>query len=84
MPFVYILKEKETQRKYIGSCVDLETRLSRHKSHTGGSTTKTGEWNLFCFKEIDSLDEARKLEKLLKSYKGGNSFKKEIENWKRG
>ena len=43
----------------------------------------------FCYKGCESIDEARVLEKLVKSYKGGNAFKKIIsgntlERWPSG
>ena len=71
-------------KHYTGSCLELSKRIKRHQNHTGGKTTLIGDWSLLCSKEFSTIDEARKVEKLLKSYKGGNSFKKIIEEWKRG
>jgi putative endonuclease len=81
MPFVYILRDSNTGKHYTGSCEDLSKRISRHTNHTGGSTTSKGDWELVCKMEYPTIEEARKVEKLLKSYKGGNSFKKVIMEW---
>lgn len=84
MAFVYILQDMNTGRHYTGSCLELSKRVQRHSAHTGGVTTSSGEWKLICVKEFSTLQEARKVEKLLKSYKGGNSFRKIIEEWRVG
>jgi len=84
MSFVYILKDKISGKHYTGSCLDVSKRIQRHNNHTGGQTTSRGEWALLCYKEFETVEEARKVEKLLKSYKGGNSFRKIIEEWRRG
>lgn len=86
MTYVYVLKEQIRGRYYIGSCADLKYRVNRHKNHTGGRTTKTGDWELYCYTECESMEEARKMEKLVKSYKGGNAFRKIVierkSDWK--
>ena len=78
MAFVYIIKDTDTDKHYIGSCVDLIVRLRRHELHTGGKTTNKGNWKLVCYKECEGINEARVLEKKVKSYKSGNAFKKII------
>ncbi|MEK7460554.1 MAG: GIY-YIG nuclease family protein [Patescibacteria group bacterium] len=83
MAFVYILQDATTGKFYTGSCLELSKRVRRHILHTGGTTTSHGDWGLVCSKEFSTISEARKVEKLLKSYKGGNSFKKVLEEWKR-
>ena len=88
MPFVYIIQDKISGKYYTGSCLELSKRIKRHQSHTGGKTTKEGDWHLVCYKECINISEARNLEKKIKSYKGGNAFKKiisnEDKNWRRG
>lgn len=79
MPFVYIIQDKISKKYYTGSCVDLNIRIKRHQNHSGGRTTQKGEWNLICYREVSTIDEARTLEKKVKSYKGGNAFKKILE-----
>ena len=80
----YILKS-ETGKYYVGSTVDLDIRLSRHLKHTATITTKKGSWQLFMYRNCASIQEARELEKKLKSYKGGQAFKKiihgEVAEW---
>lgn len=76
MAFVYILQDEISGRYYIGSCLELSTRIARHEHHTGGKTTRKGVWNLVCYKVCANIVEARALEKKVKSYKGGNAFKK--------
>ncbi len=86
MAYVYIIQDEITGRYYTGSCVDLPKRLLRHQHHTGGTTTKKGEWKLVRYRVCDNIGESRVLEKLVKSYKGGNAFKKIIsgvdEQWR--
>ncbi len=89
MAYVYILQDEITKKYYVGSCLELSKRIVRHQKHTGGQTTKHGVWKLVCYKGCESIDEARVLEKLVKSYKGGNAFKKIIsgntlERWPSG
>lgn len=81
MPFVYILEDSDTGKHYTGSCLLLSKRVERHKKHTGGQTTSKGVWELLCFREFSTMKEARTVEKLVKSQKGGNGFKKVIEEW---
>ncbi len=75
----------------MGSCLELDKRIERHKKHTGGKTTHNGDWQLVCYKFFSDVSDARKVEKIVKSYKGGNAFKKIVsgdmdntERWPRG
>ncbi|MBT7007319.1 GIY-YIG nuclease family protein [Candidatus Falkowbacteria bacterium] len=86
---VYILKSIKNQKHYIGSTTDLERRISEHNKGIGGKFTKmNGPWKVICYKELLTIDDARKEEKLIKSYKGGNAFKKiiygEVPEWLKG
>ena len=82
MPFVYILQDRISGKNYTGSCLEISKRLGRHQSHTGGRTTAKGDWHLLCLKEFLTIEEARKVEKYLKLQKGGNGFRKVINEWK--
>ncbi|MEP7162706.1 MAG: GIY-YIG nuclease family protein [Candidatus Moraniibacteriota bacterium] len=88
MAYAYILQDKMSNRYYIGSCLEISVRLARHQHHTGGRTTRKGEWHLVCYKTCKSILEARRIEKLVKSYKGGNAFKAIVsgtkEEWRGG
>ena len=79
MSFVYIIQDKNTKKYYTGSCVDLVKRLKRHNSGTGGRTTKEGIWRIVYSKKYSDISQARLEEKKIKSYKGGNAFKKLIK-----
>ena len=74
--FVYIIKSKSTLRYYIGCTYSLEKRLEQHNNGENKSTKNGLPWELITYKAVDSQEEAFQLEKLVKSYKGGNSFKK--------
>jgi predicted GIY-YIG superfamily endonuclease len=63
--------------------------VKEHNQGLGGKYTKiNGPWNLICYKIITSTTEARIEEKLIKSYKSGNGFKKiingEVPEWLKG
>ncbi|MCP4651347.1 MAG: GIY-YIG nuclease family protein [PVC group bacterium] len=78
--YVYILQSQKNQKYYIGSTDRCVTRrLEEHNSGLGGTFTKiNGPWKIVCFKCYSSIEEARQQEKKVKSYKGGNAFKKII------
>ena len=84
MAYVYILQDRIGGNYYTGSCLELSTRIARHTNHTGGQTTKYGSWELVCYKVCHTITEARALEKKVKSYKGGNAFKKIISEVQSG
>ena len=75
---VYILRNTFTNRHYIGSTNDYDRRLFEHNSGQTKSTRQKGEWKLI-YKELYSTNlEAKRRERQIKSYKGGNAFKKLI------
>ena len=85
---VYILKNKNS-KNYIGSSDNIARRLVEHNNGNGGSFTKiNGPRIIYCFRKCDNIKEARNLERLVKSYKGGNEFKKiingEVPEWLKG
>jgi len=79
MAYVYILQSNKNGKYYIGSTNNLQRRIWEHNNGLGGKFTKVnGPWELVCYKKIGSIDLARIEEKKIKSYKGGNAFKKII------
>ena len=75
---VYILQNTLTNRHYIGSTNDFDRRLIEHNRGQTKSTRLRGKWFLI-YKEVYKTNiEAKRRERLIKSYKGGNAFKKLI------
>jgi predicted GIY-YIG superfamily endonuclease len=73
MAWVYILKGS-SGRHYIGSTVDLAARFAQHlRGHTA-TTKRLGEMlEIVAKKEVPTLFEARKIERLLKRKRIQNS-----------
>ena len=77
--FTYILQSLKNRKYYIGSTNNLARRIAEHNNGRGGLYTKiNGPWELVRYRKFKEIDLARKEEKKLKSYKGGNAFKKII------
>ncbi|MBI4427098.1 MAG: GIY-YIG nuclease family protein [Candidatus Magasanikbacteria bacterium] len=85
MFFVYIIQSLKTGRFYIGCTKDLEKRLRQHGKGENVSTRFGCPWVLVCYRKFLRQQEAYGCEKLVKSYKGGNGFKKiingEVAEW---
>lgn len=69
MYYVYVLKNLETDRYYIGSTNDLERRLKEHLSGKTRTTRILKTYTLVYKEGYNSEKEAREREKKLKSYK---------------
>ena len=71
MATLYVLYSKSINRYYVGSCLDLDTRLNDHLTgkHNFAFTKKATDWIVYF--QIDQLnyEDARKLEKYVKSMK---------------
>lgn len=72
----YILKSETTGQYYTGSTFDLDKRLIRHNSGRNRSTKKGIPWLVVYYEVFDNRNEAYKREMQIKSYKGGEAFKK--------
>lgn len=79
MNFVYIIKN-EKGRYYVGSTANIEKRLYYHNSGKNRSTKGKGPWKLVYKEEYSDKQNAVKREKQIKSFKGGEAFKKLLEN----
>lgn len=79
MYFTYILKSAHHGRHYIGSCEGLEKRLKEHNQGKMKSTKAFKPWVLIYQECFETRGEARKRENQIKSYKGGEAFKKLIK-----
>ena len=69
MAWVYILRGS-SGRHYIGSAVNLETRLAQHRRGHTYTTRRLGDdLQIVASKEFGTLEEARKIERVLKAKK---------------
>ena len=66
----------KTKRYYVGCTNNIERRLKEHNNNKTFSLKNRGPFELIYKEEYSTLKEARKREKEIKSYKGGNAFKR--------
>jgi putative endonuclease len=76
--FVYILRSEKDSSYYIGQTRDLERRLIRHNRGGGNFTKKKIPYRLIYSETWPTRNDAVSRERLIKSYKGGEAFKKLI------
>jgi len=74
---VYIIKSKES-KYYTGMTSDVKKRLEYHNSGKNRSTKNKGPWQLIYEEVFDNKKSAWLRERQIKSYKGGEAFKKLI------
>ncbi len=75
----YILHSPAFERYYTGSCEYIDLRLKQHNDGLVRSTKVYRPWVLVYSESFMSRSEARKRELQIKSYKGGEAFKKLIQ-----
>jgi predicted GIY-YIG superfamily endonuclease len=69
MPWVYILRGS-SGRHYIGSTVDLDGRFAQHlRGHTATTRRLGTDLEIVAKKEVPTLDEARRVERIAKRKK---------------
>jgi len=73
---VYIIKGIKNTKYYIGCTNNLNRRLLEHNKGYNVSTSKHKPWIVVHFEKFNNQSEAYAREKEIKSYKGGNAFKK--------
>ena len=78
MASFYVLFSPDRHRYYIGSTDDLASRVSRHQRGGVPSTRPYLPWVLVYHEEFSTRGEAQKREYQVKSYKGGEAFKRLI------
>ena len=76
MYFVYILKSIKDHKYYIGSTSDIHARLNYHNSGKQRSTRHRIPFELVYQEEYSDRKQAEKREREIKSYKGGEAFKR--------
>ena len=76
MHYVYILRNND-DKHYIGCTLDLDKRLKHHNGNDERRFVYLYKpWKILMYREFESSKDAYDYEKLVKSYKGGNGFKK--------
>jgi putative endonuclease len=76
MHYVYVLRIKKTGHHYIGQTQDLAKRLEKHLLGKTKSVKNRGAFEVVYVEKCRSRAEAMKREKEIKSYKGGEAFKR--------
>ncbi len=73
---LYIIRNDTNKRFYIGVTKDVKKRIKEHNRSKECSVTHFGNYYLIYTETFDTFKEARARESKIKSYKGGNAFKK--------
>ena len=73
---VYINYSKKHDRYYIGSTEDAEERLEDHNKGKVRSTKGYMPWENLYIEDYKTRQEAYRRERQIKSYKGGEAFKR--------
>jgi len=81
--FVYVIKNKNTNKIYIGQTSNLKTRIDRHNQllpnkSTSYTSKNSGVWELIYFETYNSRSEVVVREKQLKSCRGRLFIKEKI------
>jgi len=78
MTTVYILQSESTRRFYIGCAGDVSVRLAEHQRGQTISTRGRGPWVLVHQEHFETLAEARRRARQLKSWKSHRSIQELI------
>jgi len=78
MHYVYITKSLKDLGFYIGCTKNIEKRISEHNKGKTISLRKRRPLVVVYIEKHDNVNDAYAREKEIKSYKGGNEFKKII------
>ncbi|OGY46728.1 MAG: endonuclease [Candidatus Buchananbacteria bacterium RIFCSPLOWO2_01_FULL_46_12] len=76
MYFVYILQSLKDKSYYVGHTENLKVRFKRHNSSQVRSTKSRLPWQIVYQEQYQTKQEAYRRELQIKSYKGGEAFKK--------
>ena len=74
--FVYVLRSKRDGQYYIGSAENVTRRLSQHNRGKTRSLKHRRPLELVYVERFEGSEQARKREKQLKSFKGGEAFRR--------
>ena len=67
---VYVLKSQKTGRRYVGSCENLETRVTRHNLGHSKATRHGLPWTLVHSEVFSNRADATRRERYYKSGRG--------------
>jgi putative endonuclease len=73
---VYIIKSEVTGKFYVGHTEDLINRLKRHNNGLVRSTKHGVPWQIIYTEDCIDKNSAYRREMQIKSYKGGEAFKR--------
>ena len=76
MYFVYILQSEEGKNYYVGHAKDLGIRLKQQNDGKVTSTKSRRPWKIVHREKLETKQEAYRRELQIKSYKGGEAFRK--------
>jgi len=76
MYYLYIIQSEKMGKHYTGVTGDLESRLRQHNSGKTRSTKSGIPWRLIYSEHFPTRGDAIARERQVKSYRGGNAFKK--------
>jgi putative endonuclease len=76
---VYVLRDSANGKHYIGYTRNLKRRLREHIAGKTKSLRSAKNLQLVLKEEYLTKEEAYRRERQIKSYKGGNAFKKLLE-----
>ena len=79
MPALYILQSTTTALFYVGSALDLPNRLADHQRGHSPYTRNRGPWVLVYQEPFNTLVEARRRERQVKSWKSHRSIQELID-----
>jgi putative endonuclease len=80
MPTVYILQSQTSERFYIGSAINAEVRLAEHLRGQTPSTRGRGPWVPVYREEFETMSDALRRERQLKSWKSHRSLQELIDS----
>lgn len=79
MYITYILYSPKIKKYYTGQTIDLSRRLEEHNRSKTPFTSKGRPWTLMFHIEVDSREEATKLERFIKK-RGAQRFLNDLIN----
>ncbi len=77
---VYIIQSKKVGKFYVGYTSNIVDRIQHHNSRANKSTRPYVPWEIIYQEHFPTKKEAWLRERQIKAYKGGNAFKKLVNN----